>query len=192
MDNGIGLRSTQAVTQYEAGRGGNMGPTEEQLSAAFADQMKQSPEFCSWVLQWTKFAELSSEMKLLHEKQFSLRMRNFWWKDWWCKPPQLKKGRQMDVFAVFEITGIKRNVALLIENKRGSGRFTDEAQAEDYRAVAEHMKNDNYYMNFVDYETLIIAPQSFLDLHPEKAKLFDSKIPYEEIAGQVLLFASPA
>ena len=41
-----------------------MGPTEEQLSAAFADQMKNSPEFCSWVLQWTKFSELSSEMIL--------------------------------------------------------------------------------------------------------------------------------
>jgi hypothetical protein len=165
-----------------------MGPTEEQLSSAFADQMKHSPEFCSWVLGWTKFRELSSEMKLLHEEQLSLRKRKFWWKDWWCIPPQINKGRQIDVFAVFEIVSIKRNVALLIENKRGSGSFTDDKQAQDYRAVAEHMKDKNDYMNFVDYETLIIAPHSFLNLHPQEANHFDEKIPYEAIASQVPLF----
>jgi len=167
-----------------------MEPTEEQLSAAFADQMKHSPAFCSWVLGWTKFAELSSEMRLLHEEQLSLRKRNFWWKDWWCKPPQLKKGRQIDVFAVFKIININRNVALLIENKRSSGSFTDEEQAQDYRAIAEYMKDDDYYMSFVDYETLMIAPQSFLDLHPQETKLFGGAISYEQVAGQVPLFAS--
>jgi hypothetical protein len=162
-----------------------MGP-EEQLSAAFADLMKDSKTFCKWVLGYTKFAELADEMRLLHEEQLNLRPRMYWWRDWWCKLPAPKKGRQIDIFAVFELEGEKRlNVALLIENKR-MGEWTDDGQPTDYKTVAEYKKRDPEWMNFIDYETVILAPKSIL--RSSEAQVFDCKIAYEDVAGHIPLF----
>jgi hypothetical protein len=99
--------------------------------------MRDSKEFCNWVLGKTKFAEVAEEMRLLHKEQLELRPRMFWWRDWWCQLPAPKKGRQIDIFAVFELGASEKcNVALLIENKRNVGKWTDEEQATDYKVVA--------------------------------------------------------
>jgi hypothetical protein len=49
------------------------------------------------------------------------------------------------------------------------------------------MKAKPLWMNFVDYETVILAAQSFLHSHIE-AKAFDCQIAYEDVADRIPLF----
>lgn len=157
--------------------------TEDELSGVFAESVKKSPQFCSWVLNRTKFGKLSDSVHLLHEEQLSIRPRNFWWKDWWCNfPGQTKKGGQIDIFMVFaEIRDDRRRFSLHVENKKANGKFLD-GQAKGYSLRARHMANKPEYLNYQDYETMLIAPLAFRKRYGAECDLFDRKIPYEDIA----------
>lgn len=134
--------------------------TEDELCLAFAESVKNSPEFTSWVLSRTKFEKYGALVHLLHEEQMSIRPRKFWWRHWWCHIPELKKDRETDIFMVFEVTGSKQRFALHIENKKDNGKFAD-GQAEAYRIRALHMANKKEYLSYEDFETMLISPLSF-------------------------------
>jgi hypothetical protein len=174
-----------------------MKPTEDQLCHAFAEQVKESPDFARWVLKYTKFAKLGSNIRLLHEEQMNIRPRKAWWRHWWCRIPELKKDRETDIFMVFEIAGSKRRFALHIENKKGNGSFA-EGQAEAYRVRALHMMQKREYLNYEDFATVLLCPESFKERYPTKCDLFDACISYEAIAhfvpdfGRVLLVSGKA
>ncbi len=94
--------------------------TEDSLSRLFAETMRTSPSFASWVLGQTKFADHKDNSRLLYEEQAKRRPRpDNWWKDWWCPLPGLRvEGRQIDVFSCFEDLNTGLRYALNIENKK--------------------------------------------------------------------------
>src|SRR6266446_6267246 len=56
-----------------------MGP-EDVLNLAFATKLTESPEFSSWVLSRTKFAEYAACGRLLDKEQALARQAKFWWR----------------------------------------------------------------------------------------------------------------
>lgn len=164
-------------------------PTEDQLCLAFAERMKDSPEFRSWVLNRTKFRNYEGRTRLLHEEQMTLRPRKYWWRHWWCHVPELKKDHETDIFMVFETIDTGQRFALHVENKKDNGRFA-EGQAEAYRIRARHMANKADYLSYEDFETMLISPLSFRAKYPTACDSFDCFLSYEDIAGFVSEFGS--
>ena len=166
--------NSRAVTRVKG-----MGKKEGELDLAFASKMEESGEFRSWVLERTKFRDFSSSATLLHEEQG--KDRPVWWKHWWCRIPELGEERETDIFLVFEIADSGKRFALHIENKKGNGKFL-EGQPEGYEPRARYMMNEEKYLSYSEFETVLIAPSTFRGKYKDKCDLFDIFISYEEIA----------
>lgn len=164
-------------------------PTEDQLCLAFAERAKDSQECISWILSHTKFKNHGSTARLLHDEQMRIRPRKFWWRHWWCHVPELKKDRETDIFMVFEIADSKKRFALHFENKTNNGTFAN-GQAEAYQVRAKHMANKPEYLNYTDFETVLISPLSFRKRYPKLCECFNSYISYEDICKFVPEFES--
>jgi hypothetical protein len=158
--------------------------SEDQLCLAFAEQVKNSAEFAKWVLNRTKFKQYQESARLLHEEQMQIRPRKFWRRHWWCHVPELAKDRETDIFMVFEVVKTKYRFALHIENKKSLGRFL-EGQAEAYEARALHMMKRPEYLNYEEFETVLISPRSFRARYGTECDLFDSYISYEDVAKYI-------
>jgi hypothetical protein len=165
-------------------------PTESDLDLAFANEMAESPEFVAWVLSHTKFHEYAWRIRVLHKEQARARPHvdaQFWWKQWWCKIPELGTESETDIFIVFERMDTKRRFALHVENKTASGRLT-EMQAESYEPRARFMMNQKGYLNHTDFTTMLIAPRMFARNNWAQCASFDCYIPYDRIAKSVPAF----
>lgn len=77
--------------------------------------------------------------------------------------------------------------ALHIKNKPPHGKLTLE-QAAGYRGRASFMAKKQRWLNYVDFETILIAPQSFILANAPSADQFDRTISYERIAPFVPTF----
>jgi hypothetical protein len=154
---------------------------ESDLDLAFANKIKESPEFSSWLLSRTKFYEYQSLVRLLDEEQASIRPRKFWWKHWWCSIPELPKAGETDIFIVFEIKDTNWRFALHVENKKDDSTF-EEGQAGAYEFRARHMMNQEDYLNYSDFQTILISPTSFRHRNSTQCELFNCHISYEDIA----------
>jgi hypothetical protein len=154
---------------------------ESDLDSAFARKIKESPEFVSWLLSRTKFSQYGSRVRLLDEEQASIRPRKFWWKHWWCTIPELTEQRETDIFVAFEIMDTGERFALHVENKLSNGTFS-QGQAEAYGFRARHMMNKVRYLNYTDYQTILISPISFKNKNGTKCDLFNCHITHEDIA----------
>ncbi|MCF8469931.1 MAG: hypothetical protein K9G30_04045 [Parvibaculum sp.] len=157
---------------------------EDRLCHLFAERVKNSQEFQSWVLSQTKFGGYPNHVRLLHEEQMSIRPRKEWWRHWWCHIPELNKDRETDIFMVFENTETKRRFALHCENKTEGYKFSD-GQAEAYAIRAKHMANKAKYLNYEDYQTVLIAPNSFREKFRTECEAFEVHISYENIAKSI-------
>jgi len=166
-----------------------MKPNEDQLCSAFAEMLRRSSTFASFILGRTKFASYATNARLLHEEQMSIRPRKHSWRHWWCHVPELRKDRETDIFAVFEVEVANSlfRFALHIENKRNVSRFT-EGQAQAYEPRAKHMLGRADYLSYRDYETMLIAPIAFRKRFPSDCDCFSSFIAYEELAKYVPLY----
>lgn len=165
-----------------------MSKQECDLDQAFADKVKESTEFCWWVLDHTKFRGLAADVRLLHEEQGKTD-RKVWWKHWWCFVPEIEEQRETDIFLVFQIEANGKRFALHIENKRENGKFSD-GQAEGYGPRARHMMSKDEYLDYSDFETVLIAPSTFRKKYREECDLFGAYISYEEIANFIPEFDS--
>ena len=163
--------------------------TEDQLCEIFADGVRDSQELRAWLLSKTKFAQQAVKCRLLHEEQMSIRPRKRWWRHWWCVVPGLGKGRETDIFMVFEASPDGPRFALHIENKRDSYRF-NEGQAAAYAPRAQGMLNNPEYLSYSDYQTVLLAPRQFRDRYEADASLFDVFLSYEEVAHFLPAFAA--
>jgi hypothetical protein len=161
---------------------------EDVLSGFFAEYTKESPQFASWVLNRTKFGAFSGSARLMHWEQMALRPRKFWWKDWWCNfPGQIRQGGQIDIFMVFELPDKKKRFSLHFENKKANGTF-EPGQVVGYELRAKHMANKPEYLDYNDFETLLIAPLAFQNgPHGIGCDQFTC-IPYEDISDFVPQF----
>ena len=141
--------------------------------------MRDSQDFCSWVLSQTKFKVRTA--RLLHGQQMRSRPKvepENWWRHWWRKIPELGQERETDIFLVFEDSADSSRFALHIENKQDV-KFAP-GQAEDYEPRARWMMGMPRYLNYTDFQAVLIAPNSFRASNPE-ACLFDCFISYEDI-----------
>jgi hypothetical protein len=98
--------------------------------------------------------------------------------------PDLGEERETDIFLVFEIPETQKRFALLVENKKGNGRFLN-GQPEGYAPKGRFMMNQDKYLSFSDFETVLIAPRSFKKANSEQVDIFDSFIAHEDIAELV-------
>jgi hypothetical protein len=169
--------------------------SEDELCKAFADHIKDSLEFVSWVLGYTKFAALGSEVRVLWKEQKEKRTSPNapWWRHWHnpsCLCQGCRGGMETDIFIVFELIDNKKRFSLHIENKTLKRSF-DKGQAEAYPVRARCWANKERFLNYTEFQTMLIAPNAFRQKkNNEELVLFDSFIAHEEIAKIVSRFDS--
>ncbi len=100
------------------------------------------------------------------------------WHQRWFRDPETKLDSETDITLFLIDTREHRKYAIHIENKPAHGKWQPN-QPENYKKRAENRmgkwKHD-------DYQTALIAPQSFIDAHPEAVALFGFVVSYEEIS----------
>lgn len=165
--------------------------SEDALCRIFANRVRDSLEFSNWILGYTKFRGRS--VTLLHQEQASIRPKvkpENWWRHWWRKIPELSQERETDIFLVFEDGSDKSRFALHIENKQDAAFWP--GQAEDYEPRARWMMGVPRYLNYRDFQTMLIAPKSIQERNPQKVALFHCFISYEDISCFIPEFARTA
>lgn len=87
------------------------------------------------------------------------------------------------------VVSTKRRIALHIENKLVSGSFTH-LQPELYAARAAAWKGNPKYESYEDWETVLVAPQSFYERYAKDAGKFGRFISHEELANFIPEFGA--
>lgn len=95
---------------------------------------------------------------------------------------------ETDVLAVFENPSGRR-LGVHIENKLASGAFMPN-QPEVCAARAAHWIGNEKYGAYHAWETVLLAPTSFLERTEAVARKFMSRTAHEQVALHVPLFAS--
>jgi hypothetical protein len=158
---------------------------EVELDHAFAETLERAPDFQHWLLASSRFSWMAEGARLLVSEQTSARKARHWWKHWWCELPDGSQS-ETDIFAVFEgANGLR--FALHVEDKPCDGVLTLR-QAADYRRRAIFMARKERYLSYQDFETILIAPRSFIDAHLDCQAQFDRAIAYEALARHIPLF----
>ena len=91
------------------------------------------------------------------------------------------------MFVVLEVGPSQTRVALHIENKLGSGSFTKD-QPELSAARAHHWAGKERYGSYVDWQTILMAPQRFLDRLADRAKAYNVVISHEALGEMIANF----
>lgn len=163
--------------------------SELDLDRAFADNLVTSPEFFKWVVEQTKFNGLSGELLLLNAEQAKAKPRKKpenWWRHWWCKLDD-GKDSETDIFLVLGFLNSEKRLAIHIEDKPPHGKFTPN-QYLNYQKRAKFMANKTQFMNYSDYTTILLAPNSFLKRNSDKTHYFDCLLSYESVSRFIPLF----
>ncbi|AWN42563.1 hypothetical protein [Methylobacterium durans] len=159
---------------------------EADLDHAFAEALRDSAAFQAWLLSGGRFARHAMSARLLHGEQAAARKARHWWKHWWCSLPDGSQG-ETDIFAVFD-SGDEGRFGIHVENKPPHG-VLPLRQAVNYRRRAAFKANDPRWLNYSDFEVILVAPASFLAAHQECLRQFDRGVSYEEVAAFAPLFA---
>lgn len=144
--------------------------SELELDHLFWNAISTNLEFQSWFLQRTKFAEQTIQL-VTNEK----------WHQRWYRDPDTNKDSETDILLIFRDSMGDDRYAIHVENKPPN-RMWEPQQPENYRKRAEDRKSK---WRYVDYQTALIAPLSFLNRWPREVEQFDIAISYEEIANFV-------
>lgn len=161
--------------------------SEVELDHAFAEGLLNIPGLLPEVLKGGRFARFALQAHLLDAEQATARPRaNHWWKHWWCRLPDGSES-ETDVFIVLDVPSAR--FALHVENKPADGKLTMK-QAVDYRRRATFKANDPTWLNYTDFETVLMCPAQFAIEHPECASQFDRVLSYEHLAQTVPTFAA--
>ena len=163
-------------------------PTEKQLDHALNNAFVEQPEFARWFLSMTKFSEVDA-------KYLWSRADNPWGKvklevynSETGVIETVEKESETDLLVVFEVSPALR-IALHIENKLASGRFTH-LQPELYAARANAWKGNPRYENYSEWETILVAPLSFCKRNSEDVEKFGHVIFHEDLAHYIPEFRS--
>jgi len=164
--------------------------SELELDRAFADKVASSTEFLRWVLKKTEFWDLADQLVLLDREQAEAKPAKKpenWWRHWWCRLDDGSES-ETDIFLVLQNAKSKQRIAVHIEDKPPHGKFTP-GQYLNYRRRAEFMANKEQYMNYSEFTTVLLAPESFIEQNEENVKHFDSVLSYESVSTFIPLFA---
>ena len=141
------------------------------LDRCFYEALSKSADFRQWLLGKTKFVALNVELVVVEEKK---------WHQTWYKDPETKKDSETDIMLIFCDVNSMR-YALHIENKPDH-RTWEPNQVENYEKRARYrMKKWNY----IEFQTVLLAPVSFLERHKAEAAQFDVLLSYEEVGDFV-------
>jgi hypothetical protein len=158
--------------------------SEVELDHAFAEALADNHQFQNWLLSGGRFSRHVGKATLLISEQASARKAKHWWKHWWCRLPDGSES-ETDIFLVFDAAG--HRFALHIEDKPPHGKL-ELRQAIDYRRRAVFKANSADWLNYTDFEVLLLAPAEFIERHLDCAAQFDRAITYEEVAKFAPLF----
>lgn len=164
--------------------------SEKQLDQALHQALETRAEFRAWFLDHLRYGKDYPNL-------VRCRSDHPWGKVRLILPnrqtgalePVDKEG-ETDVLAIFEsITG--KRLGVHIENKLASGSFTS-YQAEMYAARAEHWVGRPKYASYHMWETVLLAPASFVLRNQTEARKFMSVIYHEQIARFISEFGTAA
>jgi hypothetical protein len=149
-----------------------------ELDEIFASTLVESHEFRSWFLSRTKFARLWPLARLMHVEQKEMQGPEPWWRNWRSESTG-RIGTKM--LFIFEVEQTKLRFALHVES---ASRADELAISEKgtYRAIAQAMMNQECFLNYMDFETVLLAPQGLI-VNDARTLNFDRRIPFETIAG---------
>ncbi len=99
-----------------------------------------------------------------------------------------RKQGETDIVVVLKASN-GEHLALHVENKIGSGKFTHN-QPQMYAQRAAQWKGRPEYKNYTDFITVLIAPEIFRARYPEQAAMFDKYVSHESLAARLPEFAS--
>ncbi len=152
---------------------------EKELDQRLEAALRDSPLFLDWLVGRTKFAGLGATyVSSRSDHPWSMVTLNSTDAES-GEPRSIRRGSETDVLAILRLAD-GRLVALHIENKLEGGRFTPDQPAM-YRARATQWCGDPKYGSYVDFQTILIAPKSFLERHATAAAEFDARISSEEL-----------
>jgi hypothetical protein len=148
---------------------------ELQLDHHFWNGVSRNQEFCSWLLTQTKFSGLSLHL-VTDEK----------WHQRWYRDPITKKDSETDILLIFAELVSGDRYALHIENKPDHRRW-EPSQAESYRRRA---LNRMEKWRYADFQTVLLAPLSFIMRSTMEAAHFDVILSYEDVSRFVPAFTT--
>jgi hypothetical protein len=161
---------------------------EKDLDAELDAALRDNESFRAWFVNKSKFKGKSP-------RYLWSRSDNPWCKVELPLPDPVtgelqshKREGETDVLFVFEFPSEPgRRLALHIENKRASGRFT-KYQPEVYAARAKYWLQNSEYGNYDDWDILLLAPISFHKRYAVDAGKFGSFVSHEEVGEFLPLF----
>jgi hypothetical protein len=161
-------------------------PSEKELDRALALELETNPEFLSWLISHTKFA--GTDVKF-----HSCRADHPWGSHPFTssdlaadRATTVTRQSETDVLLVVS-DGKGRRFGIHIENKISSGRFTN-LQPEMYAQRARHWIGSPRHGSYVDFDTILSAPEAFRQRNAEQADLFGAFVSHESIAEHIPLF----
>ena len=117
------------------------GNIEYQYAAPFAEALVSDPNFRSWLLRQTKFAEFAGNARLMDREMKAKRSASAqsWWRSHYTEKCRCDGcgGRETDLLAIFEAAkGVR--FALHVEVKQPNDKFDpDKRQGERYSVRAQ-------------------------------------------------------
>jgi hypothetical protein len=127
--------------------------------------------FRNWFLARTKFS--GRDLELVTDEK---------WHQRWYRDPETKKDSETDILLIFRDRDLR--YAIHIENKPDHGTWTA-GQAEKYRKRALNRMSP---WRYVDFQTALIAPLSFIARWPIEAGHFEFIVSHEDVSAFVLAF----
>jgi hypothetical protein len=147
---------------------------ELSLDKIFKQYLDTNIAFQSWIISQTKFKDRNLELvieKIWHQR--------------WYRDPVTKKASETDIFLVFKDRDSGSRLALHIENKLTNSTW-QAYQAENYKIRAEARKSS---YNYVDFQTVLMAPQYFIDAWSAQVAHFDVVITHEALSNFIPEFS---
>jgi hypothetical protein len=140
---------------------------ELSLDHRFKQYLDSNVAFQNWIISKTRFK--NRRIELVIEKI---------WHQRWYRDPVTKKDSETDIFLVFKDKDCGSRIALHIENKLANSVW-QAYQAENYKIRAEARKSS---YNYVDFQTVLMAPKDFISAWPAQVAHFDVVITHEALS----------
>ena len=160
--------------------------TEKELDHALAVELETNSEFLEWLISQTKFSGCDPTFH-------SCRANH----PWGTHPfpvvdpatgESIITRRQSETDVLLVVSDRSgRLLGLHIENKVGAGKFTD-LQPEMYAHRAAHWIGNPRYGSYADFETILLAPETFRQRNTAQAALFGCFISHEAVGQHIPLF----
>lgn len=143
--------------------------SEKALGALLEAKVKSSDVFAAWLLSKTKFKGRSARHIFSRSDHP------------WHKSKTTGKESETDVLLVFEDQKTLSRFAIHVELKLAGGRF-EQDQPEQYPQRAEEWRGIEKWGNYDEFTVVLIAPEAFHKANADRCAIFDSYIPFSEIA----------